>query len=188
MADGLTGAAAVGAQMPATLSLDDLAAMADADGHGHRYEMSPEGVLSVMPPPGVEHAMIASRLLVWFVQHGWRAEQVLQNCGLRITTADGTGGRIPDLTLWEPAPDAGQVWAGVDGLWLAVEIVSRSSEAMDHVLKRGEYAAAGIARYWLVDRDAANTVVRYELDGGAYAEIGRQPLAWLLNTDPADHL
>jgi Uma2 family endonuclease len=174
--------------MPASVTLDDLAAMADADENGHRYEMSPAGALSVMPPAAVERAIFASRLLAWFLAHGWHPDQVLQNCGLRIVTEDGTGGRVPDLTVWNQAPKVGGVWAGVEGLRLAIEIVSKSSEAMDHVIKRTEYAAARVARYWLVERDAANTVVRLELAGDDYVEVGRQPLAWLLNTDPADHL
>jgi hypothetical protein len=60
---GVMSAESFGAHMPATLTLDDLAAMAAADEHGHRFEMSPEGVLSVMPPAGVAHTIIASRLL-----------------------------------------------------------------------------------------------------------------------------
>ncbi|MDH6462276.1 hypothetical protein M2302_002454 [Micromonospora sp. A200] len=55
-------AEAVGMHMPAVVTLDDVAAMNAADPNGHRYETSPEGVLSVMPPPDSEHAMIASRL------------------------------------------------------------------------------------------------------------------------------
>jgi Uma2 family endonuclease len=188
MANGTTSAAAVGAHMPASLTLDDIAAMAVADEYGHRYEMSPEGVLSVMPPAAVEHAILASRLLVWFVTHGWRPDQVLQNCGLRIPTSDGTGGRVPDLTVWDQAPKTGEIWATVERLQVAIEIVSKGSEAMDHVTKRAEYAAAGIARYWLVDRDNANTVIRFGLAGHDYVEAGRQPLAWLLSTDPRDHL
>jgi phosphohistidine phosphatase len=47
---------AVGMHMPAVVTLDDLAAMNAADVHGHRYETSPQGVLSVMPPPDSEHA------------------------------------------------------------------------------------------------------------------------------------
>ncbi|WFE52408.1 hypothetical protein [Micromonospora sp. WMMD1155] len=59
------GAEAVGMHMPAVVTLDDVAAMNAADSNGHRYESSPEGVLSVMPPPDSEHAMIASRLFAW---------------------------------------------------------------------------------------------------------------------------
>ena len=51
--------------MPPVVTLDDLVAMMAADPHGHRYEISPGGALSVMPPPDSEHAAIASRLLVW---------------------------------------------------------------------------------------------------------------------------
>jgi hypothetical protein len=41
----------VGRHMPSVVTLDDLAAMIAADEHGHRYEISPEAALSVMPPP-----------------------------------------------------------------------------------------------------------------------------------------
>ncbi|WP_433208817.1 hypothetical protein ACQP00_43990 [Dactylosporangium sp. CS-047395] len=54
-------AEAVGMHMPAVITLDDLAAMNAADGNGHRYETSPDAVLSVMPLPDSEHATIASR-------------------------------------------------------------------------------------------------------------------------------
>jgi Uma2 family endonuclease len=183
-------AEAFGAQLPAELTLDDLAAMAEADGHGHRYELSPEGVLSIMPPPDVEHAMLASQLAFWLAAHGWPPERVLQVCGLRIETDDGVGGRIPDLTVWSQRPSRGAVWATTEGLALVVEIVSKSTEAIDKAIKKDEYARAGIPRYWLVNRDAGNTVTMWTLDNGLYRQAGSssQPLAWLLNTDPKDHL
>ena len=169
------------------LSLDELASMAEADEHGNRYELSPDGILSVTPLDDVQHAVLASRLQGWFLLQGWPPDLVLQNCGLRVLVADGVGGRVPDLTVWNQ-PSEAEVWGEVGELDLAVEIVSPSSAAMDHVTKLDEYAAAGVPRYWIVDRDAASTVIRYELVGDAYSEVGRQPLAWLLNTDPADHL
>jgi Uma2 family endonuclease len=176
--------------MPATLTLDDLAVMAAADEYGHRYEMSPEGVLSVMPPAGVAHAIIASKLLTWLVLAGWTADRVLQNCGVRTAVKDGTGGRVPDLTVWSVAPNPGLVWAPINGLVLAVEIVSRGSEAIDQIIKKDEYAKAGIPRYWIVDRDSANTVTMWELAAGGYTATlpSPQPLAWVLNSDPAQHL
>ncbi|WP_410809426.1 hypothetical protein [Micromonospora sp. 067-2] len=36
--------------MPAVVTLGDLTAMMAADEH-HRYEIGPEGVVSIMPPP-----------------------------------------------------------------------------------------------------------------------------------------
>jgi Uma2 family endonuclease len=178
----------VGQHMPAVVTLDDLAAMNAADMNGHRYEVSPEGVLSVMPPPDSEHAMIASRLLVWFAMAGWPAEQLLQVAGILIPGADGDGGRIPDLSVWRKTPARG-VWLPVADLVLAIEIMSPASEAMDGVIKRQEYAAAGIPQYWVVARDNAQTVTLYRLGSGkAYEEKAKMPLAWLLQTAPIDHL
>lgn len=172
---------------PAVVTLDGLAAMNAADRYGHRYELSPERALSVMPPPDSEHAAIASRLFAWLLFAGWAPDQVLQAVGIRIPGPDGDGGRIPDLTLWSRTQAHG-VWLSVAELLLVVEIVSPGSQAMDEVVKRGEYARAGIPRYWVVDRDAVQTVTLHALgpDGG-YQTAAKMPLAWLLQTKPADH-
>lgn len=186
---GATSAEAVGAHMPADLTLDDLAAMATADGFGHRYEMSPDGVVSIMPSPGSAHGVVATRLLAWFVRHDWPVEQVVQNCGVRVVVDGGVGGRVPDLTVWSRPQLPDLVWGPVDALLLAVEIVSPGSDKIDHRVKKDEYARAGVPRYWIVDRDAAHTVTRLRLASGGYVAAGApQPLAWLLNTEPRDHL
>src|SRR5215471_17659463 len=109
----------VGMHMPPVVTLDDLAAMISTDRHGHRYETSPEGALSVMPPPGSDHAAIAGRLLVWLATAGWPAEQVLQATGIRIPGPENDGGRIPDLTLWAK-PQPRSVWLPVADLLLIV--------------------------------------------------------------------
>jgi Uma2 family endonuclease len=175
--------------MPARPTLDDLAAMAAADEFGHRYELSPDGVVWVMPSAGVEHAIVASRLFGWFLAHGWPVERVLHNCGLQTNVHDGVGGRVPDLTVWSAEP-TGPVWAPIDGLLLAIEIVSRGSAAIDQTIKKDEYAKAGIPRYWIVDRDAANMVTMWRLAAEGYvpASPSPQPLAWVLNGDPDQHL
>lgn len=178
----------VGMHMPAVVTLDDLAAMNAADLNGHRYETSPEGVLSVMPPADSEHAVIASRLFAWFVLAGWPADQLLQVTGIQIQGLGGDGGRIPDLSLWRRPPIRG-VWLPVDDLLLAIEITSPGSEALDEVTKRREYASAGIPQYWVVARDSALTVTLYRLSAETvYEESAKMPLAWLLQTSPMDHL
>jgi hypothetical protein len=48
--------------MPAVATLDDLTAMIAADPHGHHYELSPDGVLSIMPPADGGHALIPAGL------------------------------------------------------------------------------------------------------------------------------
>jgi Uma2 family endonuclease len=174
-------------ELPTYLTLADVAAMADADQRGHRFELSPEGVLSVMPPPGVEHAIIASRLFAWLLTHGWPADQVLQNVGVKIDLDQGVGGRVPDLTLWS-APPAGPVWSSVKNLVLAIEIISPGSGSIDRIIKKEEYAAAGIPRYWIVSAEAGNPVTMLRLAGEDYHQLRVQPLSWLLNTTPAVHL
>jgi Uma2 family endonuclease len=119
---------------------------------------------------------------------GWPAEQVLQAAGVRVPGPDGDGGRIPDMSVWSKPPPSG-VWLPVADLLLVIEIVSRGSAALDEVTKRREYATAGIPQYWVVDRDAAQTVSLCQLAGDStYEERARMPLAWLLQTSPADHI
>ncbi|WP_327037985.1 hypothetical protein [Micromonospora maris] len=59
------------------MTLDDLTAMM-AEDENHRYEISPEQVLSIMPPPGYAHAIIATRLMVWFAQGDVPADRIAQ--------------------------------------------------------------------------------------------------------------
>ena len=181
-------AEAVGRYMPAIATLDELTAMMVADPHGHRYEISPEGVLSVMPPPDYEHAVIATRLMAWLIMAGWPLDQVTQAVGLRIPASDGAvGGRIPDLVVWGKAqPKARAVWLPADDVLLVVEIISPGSEAADTVTKRREYASAGIPRYWTVDRDPGQTVTMYTIEDGVYRAAATTPLAWVLNTAPME--
>ncbi|MEU7996427.1 Uma2 family endonuclease [Micromonospora sp. NPDC049060] len=179
-------AEAVGRSMPPVVTLDDLTAMMAADEH-HRYEISPEGVLSIMPPPGYAHAIIATRLMVWLAQGGVPADRIAQAVGLRIPgRGGGVGGRIPDLVVWSKAQSDG-VWLPAGDVLLVVEIVSPGSEGTDTVTKRGEYATAGIPQYWIVEQDPAQTVTMHTLDGEVYDVRARMPLAWLLNTSPAEH-
>jgi Uma2 family endonuclease len=172
--------------MPSVVTLDDLTAMMAAD-EAHRYEISPEGVLSIVPPLGYAHAIIATRLMVWLAAAGVSAERIAQAVGLRIPGHDGgVGGRIPDLVVWSKAQSDG-VWLPVTDVLLVIEIIFPGSEGVDTVTKRKEYAVAGIPQYWMVDQDAAQTVTMHRLDGDHYTVQATMPLAWVLNADPAEH-
>ncbi|GIJ53035.1 hypothetical protein Vau01_005510 [Virgisporangium aurantiacum] len=174
--------------MPARFGLDDLAAMNAFDAFGHRYETSSEGMLSVMPPPDSEHAVIATRLTIWLAMAGWTAEQIMQAAGIRIPGEDGDSGRIPDLTVWSK-PQPPSVWLPITDLLLVIEIVSVGSRSTDKDTKRYEYASAGIPQYWVVDRDNAQTVTLHRLGpDDTYVERAKMPLAWLLRTEPSEHL
>jgi Uma2 family endonuclease len=176
----------VGRHMPPVIMLDDLTAMMAADEH-HRYEISPEGVLSVMPPAGYTHAIIATRLMGWLLSAGIPADRIAQAVGLRIPGKAGSvGGRIPDLIVWSKTQAEG-IWLPAADVLLVVEIISPGSEATDTVAKRTEYAGAGIPQYWTIDQDPAQTVTLYRLDGNRYQARATVPLAWALNTTPAEH-
>jgi Uma2 family endonuclease len=182
-------AEAVGRHMPVVVSLDDLTAMIAADEHGHQYEASPEGVLSVTPPPDYGHAVIATRIMLWLAAAGVPADRLTQAVGLRIPGKQGgVGGRIPDLVVWRKAQAPG-VWLPVADVLLVIEIISPGSEAIDTVAKRREYSGAGIQQYWIVDQDAANTVTMYRLVAeDRYEMRAATPLARVLNTDATEHL
>jgi Uma2 family endonuclease len=181
----LDSSAVVGRHMPAVVSLDDLTAMMAAVPHGHRYEVSPEGVLSVRPPDGYGHAVIATQIVGWLLSAGVPADRVTQGVGLRILGRDGTvGGRIPDLTVWS-APQRDGMWLPVADVVVVVEIVSPASEATDTVAKRHEYAMAGIPQYWTID---APMVTIYRLVSDVYRVRATCPLAWILKTSVAEHL
>ncbi len=181
-------AESTGGGLPAVITLDFMERMMAADRHGHRFELSPEGVLSVVPPPESGHAMVATRLTLWLGGAGWPAEQLMQVPGIRIPGLKGDGGRIPDLALWSRPQPTDEVWLNVTDLVLVVEIISRGSQSVDQVIKVDEYAAAGIPQYWTVARDSAQTVTMYKVGSdGRYEVATKVPLAWLLQTTPADH-
>ncbi|MGH3692478.1 MAG: Uma2 family endonuclease [Pseudonocardiaceae bacterium] len=48
---------------------------------------------------------------------------------------------------------------------IVVEIVSPGSQRLDHVVKRHEYADAGIGHYWIVDLDEPVTLLDCHLGG-----------------------
>ncbi|WP_432979875.1 Uma2 family endonuclease [Dactylosporangium sp. CA-233914] len=143
-----------------------------------------------MPSPDFEHAVIATRIMLWLAAAGWPAEKITQAVALRIPgSGGGVGGRIPDLVVWGKVPAQPRtVWLPVDGVLLVVEIVSSGSEAADTVTKRVEYAGAGIVQYWTVGRDASQTVTMYRLAHDAYQTRAAMPLAWVLNATPANYL
>ncbi|MEU7907879.1 Uma2 family endonuclease [Actinoplanes sp. NPDC049118] len=64
-----------------------------------------------------------------------------------------------------PPRAARSSYAGTAGLLLAVEVVSRGSEVTDRIVKKVEYAKAGIGRYWIIERDGVAAVHRHILNG-----------------------
>jgi Uma2 family endonuclease len=135
------------------IELADVARLADADPL-HTYELSGEGVLTVMPPPDSDHAAIVMRLAAWLMANGYPPERVLADAGVRV----GAGGRRPDLLVRDD-PRHNAVWLPPEHVVLAVEVESKGSRDVDRFTKAREYAAAGIAHYWRVTRRDGSVVV-----------------------------
>jgi Uma2 family endonuclease len=172
--------------VPQSLTLDDVAAMGEADEH-HRYEMSAEGEVKIMMTATPEHARMVMQLVEWLIRAGYTSDQLRTDMGIYTG-----GGRQPDLTVWEhEAPDTGMVsvYTSVAGLAVVVEVISPGSRQNDLVDKVTEYAQAGIRRYWTVEQDGTRKVIMRTLDeDGRYRPAAPVTLAWLLGQPPASLL
>jgi Uma2 family endonuclease len=129
-----------------------------------------DGYLEVLPMPTDNHQTILLYLYEQFVAFlRPRGGKVLV-AALRLRIQPGKF-REPDLLLLRDANDArrqNRFWLGAD---LVLEVVSPEKPERDLVVKRGDYAEAGIPEYWIVNPETeAITVLR--LEGGAYAEHG----------------
>ena len=137
---------------------------------GHpRVELS-GGWLDVLPMPSDKHQAILTAVLLLLAEHARSAGGWARPAGLRIRLGEGRF-REPDVAFLsrEHAELRGEAfWTGAD---LVVEIVSGSADdrARDYVVKRQEYASAGIGEYWIVDFEEGR-VSLLVLRGASYVE------------------
>lgn len=116
----------------------------------NRYELL-GGELLVTPPPSEEHETIVARLtalLVPFV--------AANTLGLvhhpRAVVQFGGERTEPDFMVRAESSHTG--WANAPIPILVIEVLSRSTRDRDLGTKRSFYRKAGVAAYWVVDRDA----------------------------------
>ena len=78
--------------------------------------------------------------------------------------------RAPDLAIVRRGGAEARVPAAE--VLIAVDIMSPGTQNVDRSLKRGEYAAAGVPHYWLIDLDRVGgpQLTALELIGDEYAE------------------
>jgi Uma2 family endonuclease len=134
---------------------------------GNRYEIIDGGLL-VTPPPDTEHADIAEALRD-VLRTGAPGGVAVYTSALGVDL--GSSVPIPDLVAFRRRPGRRPAVDPADIL-LVAEVVSAGRERVDHERKRRTYAAAGIAHYWIVDRDPIRLTVLC-LRGMDYTEAGR---------------
>jgi Uma2 family endonuclease len=132
-----------------------------------------DGRAEVLPHPTTTHQLIV--LALYRLLHEYVTDRGLGwvlVAPLPVRLRPGVY-REPDvifLSAERPERRAGEYPDGAD---LVMEVISpgREDRRRDKVVKRAEYAAAGIAEYWIVDPGRAITVLR--LAGNDYVEHGR---------------
>lgn len=118
--------------------------------HTRRLVEWTDGFIEVLPMPTDKHQAISAYLFV--ALHGLmqRVGGTVLFAALRLRVGPHKF-REPDLLLLRSKDDprrGNQYWEGAD---LVVEIVSPDDPARDRVVKREDYARAGIPEYWIVD-------------------------------------
>jgi len=145
------------------------------DGTDTRYELE-NGELIVMPPESELNRRIAMFLLVYFAQQGIPSYRLTMKTEIVVNGSRATS-RLPDLiVLSEELAIAlegsrrSTITIDMPPPLLVVEVVSPHQENRDYRYKRSEYAARGIAEYWIVDPMQQRVTV-LEWVEGLYEEV-----------------
>ena len=158
------------------------------DGTDAMYEFE-DGKLLLMTAESEINRRIAMFILVCFVQLGIPAYRLSMKTEI-VTT--GSRVRVPDLVVFSEelatameGAKRSTVMPEMPPPLLVVEVVSPNQSNRDYRYKRSEYAARGIAEYWVVDPIAQKVPV-LEWVEGLYEEqvyAGDTMIASLVFTD-----
>jgi Uma2 family endonuclease len=144
------------------------------DGADNLYELE-NGELIWMPSESEINRRIAMFLLAYLLQQGIPSYRLTMKTEVAVS-GSRVSVRLPDLlvlseelaTVLEGASRS-IVLMDMPPPLLAVEVVSPNQEKRDYRYKRSEYAARGIAEYWIVD-PIQQQVTILELVEGFYEE------------------
>ncbi|MFN8514872.1 MAG: Uma2 family endonuclease [Thermomicrobiales bacterium] len=138
--------------------------------HTSRLIEFTDGFIEVLPMPTRAHQLILKFLLRLFESAVEPAGGIVLFAPMRVRLASFRF-REPDLLLLRDAADPrnqNRYWRGAD---LVLEVVSTDKPERDLVVKREEYAAAGIPEYWIVN-PLDRTITVLTLEGDTYREHG----------------
>jgi len=140
------------------------------DGTDFMYELE-YGELIQMVSESEINQRIASFLFAYFLQLGIPYYRLRMKTEIAVNS-QRVGVRVPDLMVFsEELASAMQgakrslVMLDMPAPELVVELVSPSQESRDYRYKRSEYAARGIAEYWVVDAIAQKVTIFQWVEG-----------------------
>ncbi|HJP76676.1 MAG TPA: Uma2 family endonuclease [Pseudonocardiaceae bacterium] len=164
-------------QLQEPLTVADFMAI---DGENHPSLELQEGSLVMSPFASPAHMYASARLVMQIERCLPPSLVVLQEAEIDLQfVAPGEPGTVRRANLAVVHEDAYDRIAEdggcfrADEVLLAIEIVSPGTKRMDRVVKRAEYADAGIRYYWIVDLEKPISVLAMHLaDDFGYVEDG----------------
>ena len=140
------------------------------DGTDFMYELE-NGELIQMASESEINQRIAVFLLIYFSQLGIPASRLRMKSEIAVNSRM-VGVRVPDLVIFSEELAAmmqgakrSLVSLDMPPPLLVVEVVSPNQENRDYRYKRSEYAARGIAEYWIVDAIAQKVTILQWVEG-----------------------
>ncbi|GAA2826601.1 Uma2 family endonuclease [Crossiella cryophila] len=124
------------------------------------YSELQEGRVLMSPNQDIRHALAAQRFADQLARQLPAGVELIArvDIDLELAPADQPGSsRRPDLMVVDQAclprvqAEGGMIRASE--VVMAIEVAARGSRRTDHVLKRHDYADAGIPHYWILDID-----------------------------------
>jgi Uma2 family endonuclease len=136
------------------------------------YSELQEGRILMSPSPSPNHNHASLRLAMQFVDQLPAHLEVIQDVDIDlelVPSGDPGFSRRPDMVVIprsarERVSNGGGMLKASEVV-IVIEIVSPGSKRMDRVVKRGEYADAGIPHYWILDLDHPISLVACHLAG-----------------------
>ena len=138
------------------------------DGTDAMYELE-DGELILMTAESEINRRIAMFILICFSQQNIPADRLSMKTEI-VTT--GSRVRVPDLVVFSEelaiameGAKRSTVMSEMPAPLLVVEVVSPNQSSRDYRYKRSEYAARGIAEYWIVDPIQSRVTILEWVDG-----------------------
>lgn len=154
---------------PRLLTIAEYAALGETESG---YTELQEGRLVMSPSPVPKHNIALGELFTQLRAQVPRHVRVVPDVDvdLQLAAARAPGSaRRPDLVIVERTGlDRVEEEGGLlraSEVVIAIEVVSPGSRRTDHVIKRVEYADAGIPHYWIVDLDEPVSLIACHLAG-----------------------